>query len=71
MLASIGSLALQAALGIGLKLLTERFISRAIVIALKECSRRTTNTWDDELVVEMEKALGDAKQESKPLPKAG
>jgi hypothetical protein len=44
--------------------LTERFISKAVVIALKECARRTENEWDDELVKTVEEVLIEEKDKA-------
>lgn len=50
--------------GMAVKLLTERFLSRLIVLGLRECAKRTANTWDDELakVVQEEVAPDMAQQ---------
>lgn len=41
---------LNILIGLGTKLLTERFISRGILIAFREISKRTNNDWDDNLL---------------------
>jgi len=56
----------QAGLTIAFKLLTEKFLSRALVIGLRELARKTETKWDDELVAEMEKALDERKPAAGP-----
>jgi hypothetical protein len=50
MITSLVALGVNVFGGMAVKMLTERFISRLVIIALRECSKRTANKWDDELV---------------------
>lgn len=44
------AIALNIFLSLLMKLLSERFISKGIILALKEIAKRTQNKWDDNLV---------------------
>lgn len=62
----ISGLLLNLLVGLGSKLLTERFISRAIVIALREIASRTHNTWDDDLVASIRDEVAPDMQMEQP-----
>ena len=44
-------------LATGMKLLTERFLIAALIKIAEHLASKTTNTLDDELVIELKKAL--------------
>lgn len=50
LLTSLGGIGLQIGVALATKLLSERFISRGVVLTLKALSRRTATPWDDQLV---------------------
>lgn len=51
-------IALKILIGLGVKILTERFVGRAIVHSLRALSNKTSNSIDDSMVDDLADALG-------------
>lgn len=51
-------IAIKILVGLGMKLLTETFVSRVLVHAARQVAKSTTNTLDDKLVDDLAAGLG-------------
>jgi len=64
-------LLLKAAMGLILKLVSEKFLAKAVVYTLRAWSKTTQTEWDDKVTEAMAEALGVEAEVLKSLPKAG
>lgn len=51
-------IAIKILVGLGMKLLTETFVSRVLVHTARQVAKSTTNTLDDKLVDDLAAGLG-------------